>query len=388
MSRIAIITTMSGFPWGGSEYLWAATAEEAITQGHEVFISLFDWSIKHPLVQKLYDKGAKLFPRPRFPSPPSLVSRARRKFGQKIPFVKPSFYRSFYSPIFDCQPDFICISQGSSYDILHIPDLIDYIGSNSIPYILLCHFNSDTSILSQDLITKAKSIFQKAAKIAFVSDQNLKLAQRQLAQSLPNAIVVQNPVNMQDISIIPCPKNKASIQFASVARLEVAFKGQDILFETLSSSLWCDRDWQCNLYGSGCDRSYLQELAKYYNISHKIRFMDHAPDVRSIWAENHILLMPSRGEGTPLSLVEAMLCGRPSVVTDVGGNVDWITESKTGFIADAPTVKLFSEALDRAWQNQNSWEQMGVMAHEYASAKFDISPAKTLLKIIIDSIPN
>ena len=41
--RIAIISTMEGCPWGGSEELWAAMAMQALKKGHEVLISVCDW---------------------------------------------------------------------------------------------------------------------------------------------------------------------------------------------------------------------------------------------------------------------------------------------------------------------------------------------------------
>ena len=56
-----------------------------------------------------------------------------------------------------------------------------------------------------------------------------------------------------------------------------------------------------------------------------------------IWAEHHALVLPSRFEGMPLVVVEAMLCGRPCIVTDVGGNAELIRDGINGFLAKAPT---------------------------------------------------
>lgn len=157
------------------------------------------------------------------------------------------------------------------------------------------------------------------------------------------------------------------------------------MFETLSLPIWQQRDWQFHLYGAGPDQAYLEALAKYYGIADRVKFMGHVNDVRSIWLDNHILLLPSRAEGTPLALVEAMLCGRTAVVTDVGGNAEWIEDEETGFIAEAPTAKSFGAALNRAWLGLNDWKQMGMKAHEYATTKLDNSPGQSLLKLIIEA---
>lgn len=382
MAKILFISTMCGFPWGGSEYLWAESAEQALKDGHEVFISLLDWSIPHPLVQSLQGHGAQLFPRPRIHTS-SLFLRVIKRISRYLtPFQKLS-YQSYYKSAFDCDPDIICISQGGLCDGLFESDLLDLLYSRSIPYIVICHLNSDSFIFN-DLTRKiVLNQLDKAACVAFVSSQNLKLAERQLAFNLSKAKIVQNPVNLEKYDFEPFP-NQGVVKFASVARLEIAYKGQDLLFEALSSTEWKERNWLCSFYGSGPDKIYLESLAQHYGIRNHIRFEGHVRDVRSIWSENHVLLLPSRSEGTPLCLIEAMLCGRPSVVTDVGGNSEWIEEFETGFVAEASTVKSLRSALERAWLAKDTWETMGISAHNYAVAKLDPAPGKSLLDELLE----
>jgi len=107
--------------------------------------------------------------------------------------------------------------------------------------------------------------------------------------------------------------------------------------------------------------------------------------VRSIWAENQLLVLPSRSEGTPLALVEAMICGRPAVVTDAGGNVEWVDEPDTGFVAAAATVRSLGAALERAWQAQGQWPEIGTRARARALRQYDPSPERTLLNLITNA---
>jgi glycosyltransferase involved in cell wall biosynthesis len=100
---------------------------------------------------------------------------------------------------------------------------------------------------------------------------------------------------------------------------------------------------------------------------------------------NHLLVLPSRSEGTPLALVEAMLCARPAVVTDVGGNADWVEDDQTGFVAEAPTAKSFGAALERAWAARAKWQIMGKQARDNAVIKFDKSAGKSLLKVLLEA---
>ncbi|MBF2067332.1 MAG: glycosyltransferase family 4 protein [Calothrix sp. C42_A2020_038] len=382
MAKIAIVSIMANNPWGASEYLWALMAEQALAEGHEVFLSIFDWSTSHPSIIKLKKLGACLIPRPKFPS---LPSRASRRLFRDIPTLKSLAPKSWFQPVIDCKPDVIFINEGNRFDTLCYPDFVELVQASSIPYIILCHSNSDSSVLDAQLRNEISEFFSKAAKIGFVSQQSLKLAERQLAQFLPNATVVQNPVNLTDTSLVPFP-TQSKLSFASVARLDVTFKGHDVLFETLSSSIWKERDWQCCLYGSGPDEDYLRQLARHYDIYDRIKFMGHVSDIRSIWADNHFMVLPSRAEGGPIALIEAMLCGRAAVVTNVGIVSEWVEEGRNGFIAEAATAKSFGNALERAWSVQSNLQDMGVQAHEMATNKFDSKPGKTLLKLLLNAV--
>ena len=75
-----------------------------------------------------------------------------------------------------------------------------------------------------------------------------------------------------------------------------------------------------------------------------------------------MLVLPSRYEGLPLALVEAMWCGRPAVVTDIGGNAELCVDNETGFVAPAATLSSFAHGLQRAWDRRKEWPRLGQAA--------------------------
>jgi len=148
---------------------------------------------------------------------------------------------------------------------------------------------------------------------------------------------------------------------ACVARLDAFAKGLDLLFECLRSPVWRDRDLTVHLYGSGPHREALAELKRRWQLD-QVRFEGETPDIEGVWRDHHLLVLPSRQEGLPLALVEAALCARPAVVTDVAGNAEVVDDPLTGFIAKAPTVACLGEALERAWQRRADWHALGQAA--------------------------
>jgi len=367
--RIAIISTMAFSRWGGSEELWAACASAALAAGHEVMLSVHRESTEAPRVQDLVHRGARVHGRRVIP--PNRIGRAFSR------------YVSVFEPVLRWRPEVVLISQGGTYDLVlngQAAGLHEALQLVGVPYVVVCHGNGEMVLGDADRAV-AKAFFADARRVCFVAERMVQLAQRQLAGALPNATVVKNPVNMTSTAPLPWPE-AAPVKFATVGRLEAHVKGYDLLFEALAQAPWTTRPWTLSLYGEGPSRKYLEELAGYFGIHDRLHFAGHTNDIRAIWAENHLLIQPSRTEGVPLALVEAMLCGRPAVVTNVGGMSEWVAEPATGFIAAGAATAAIGEAMERAWLRRAQWYEMGQRAREVAVARIAPNPGGALLRIL------
>ncbi len=120
-------------------------------------------------------------------------------------------------------------------------------------------------------------------------------------------------------------------------------------------------------------------------------FHGHVEEVVEIWRQNHLLVLTSRYEGLPLVIIEAMMCGRPCLVTDVAGNAELLEDGVSGFVAAGPTVKSVAAALERAWQERAKWPQMGRAAAAAVREQFPADPVaeftERLLKLAARNRP-
>ncbi len=366
--KIAFISLLKTYSWGGSEELWAQVATHALSEGNEILVSVKYWETLHPKKKILMDRGAKFDFRDH-PIPNSnIFSRAIKKVKRKF-----SNTSTGWDSLVSFKPDVVCISSGGTYDIVDDGKLTDVLRRYNFPYILINQLNYENFPLPDKFRERALSIFQKARKICFVAKRNLITAERNLVTRLTNAVVVSNPVNMAGRDIIPMPDSKEEILFASVARLDSLFKGQDILLEIFSSDKWKSRKWKLNFYGAGPDEHYLRQLVAFYGLENRVVFNGNVTDIEKVWAANHIQLMPSFAEGTPLALVEAMICGRPAVVTNVGDNAALIDDSVNGYVAESQALESFDRALEKAWENRMRFEELGRNAHKKAMDHIDFS---------------
>jgi len=122
-------------------------------------------------------------------------------------------------------------------------------------------------------------------------------------------------------------------------------------------------------------RNVLERMARALGLANRVVFAGYA-GVDKIWANNHVLVLPSRFEGLPLTIVEAMLCGRPVVATDVAGNSEVIDEGVTGFLAHAPTAGSMADALERFWGNRHEAQIMGEAASKKMRQRYENDPVR------------
>lgn len=365
--RILFISSINDAPWGATEELWSRAAVKLAREGFFVCASISGWSPLlagrgyadaeprfHHQVLNLTERGIEMQLRP---TPYPFKKRVWRALvaPQKSPTT-----REVERLIAARSPDFVVISDGTPFPPL---DLLEMCAAKRLPFAIIVHCNQYFWWPSDLLAERYRAAVAAAIRCYFVSDTNRRIAEKQIGCEIPNAELVRNPFNVDYNASPPWPPlgENGNLRFACVGRLEPPGKGQDILFEVLAGAAWAVRNYRLHLYGNGENRDGLQRWAQRLGVADRVMFEGHVANVEEIWSLNHVLVMPSRIEGLPLALVEAMLCGRPAVATDVAG-AELIEDGVTGFLAEAPTVSCMADALERFWARREEAQQIGATA--------------------------
>lgn len=375
--KIAVISMIRD-SWGGSEELWHDMAKIALSKGYEVVHLSYQHRLEHFKLAELRSLGLISLKRPGIAGN---VSGIERFIRLSVNFIRKKIQKPV-KKIFAQKPDII-LYNGTCYSILREKEILNQLKKFNGKFFLLCHFNERQSPLEKNDQLLLREVYQKCTKIFFTNHHDIETIKNDLGAEIPNAMVIKNPVNLDNTSMIPFPQDELA-QMAMVGNLLIFHKGQDIAFDVLKKDTWKKRNWHLNIYGNGPDENYLKELCNESGLAEKVSFHGKVNDIRAIWQKNHLHLMPSRMEGMPLAIVEAMLCGRPSVVTDVGGISDWIEEEKSGFLARTATADSVEDALEKAWQHRNNWKEMGQYAHQKAVQLYDPNPGKILLELMLN----
>jgi glycosyltransferase involved in cell wall biosynthesis len=365
--------------WGGSEELWVKTAAIALKNKHQVYISIYDWGTIHESILALERNGAVLIRRPNeLASGLNLIKKITFKIKKAVGY-------NSYLKIFSTDIDLLLISQGGTYDFLWNTQFKEFLLTvKGKKMFIINQFNNEHQVLSMEEILLARTVFNKSEKVLFVSERNKQVSERQLACDLVNAAIISNPIKVP-LNKVPYFKTD-KIHFAIVGRLDAAIKGHDLLIQAFSDPFFKNKNWVLNIYGNGKDEEYLKALVNYYQLSDKINFRGFQKDIVEIWKNNHLLILTSIGEGTPLTLLEAMACGRSAAVTDVGGNAALIKDDVTGFLIQAPTVSLIVEALQKVFFKQEDLENLGEICLDKVQAIVNSKPEEDLYRLLIGQI--
>jgi L-malate glycosyltransferase len=370
--RIAFITLTSTIPFGSCDLLTFRTAKLAHQKGHEVLLSVNDFrQLHHKNYTEIEKEGVQVHKRPMYNSK-NIFTRTQFKIQYKL--FKQSRY---FKECFEFRPDYIFINNQGTYDFVSNP-LAELLLQTDIPFAALSQYNAEVNDLQATHYHTARQLFSKADKLFFISNRNLEIARRSLALPLSNAVEVCNPLSSAGTDYTPYPAGAVPVM-CMVARFECHVKGQDILLSVLAGDYWKSKDWILNLYGEGPDKMWLEDLIAYYGLGDKVFLKGYRNTIEDIWKENQLLIMPSISEGTPITLLTAIVAGRAALVTNVGGNAEYVKDNETGFVAEAPTFNSLHEALSRAWAKRAEWELYGKAARHFALKKIDFNPEQTIL---------
>jgi glycosyltransferase involved in cell wall biosynthesis len=155
------------------------------------------------------------------------------------------------------------------------------------------------------------------------------------------------------------------VRLGFVGRLEPLKRTEWLLFvaERLRD---CAIPFHLSVVGAGSRRVALEQLASEMGVSKFLTFHGELPRRPLPHGAFDILLLSSKNEGTPNTVMEAMACGVPVVATDVGGTSGVVDHGVTGLLTDANDRDAFVQAVVELASNEEKRRALGNAARQRA----------------------
>lgn len=122
--------------------------------------------------------------------------------------------------------------------------------------------------------------------------------------------------------------------------------------------------------GRGRLQAELEALARQCGLENSLQFLGFRTDVRQLLQTMDIFVLSSLSEGLSLAILEAMDAGKPTVVTNVGGNPEIVVDGETGFLVPAENPEILAEKVSLLLSDRELGRQMGQNGHQRVLSLF------------------
>jgi glycosyltransferase involved in cell wall biosynthesis len=175
--------------------------------------------------------------------------------------------------------------------------------------------------------------------------------------------LIANGVESRELTM---PRETGStVRLGALGRLTPQ-KGFDLLIEAVRRLVADGMEITAVIGGEGIDRQALEAQAR----GAPVDFPGMVDDVPAFFDELDVFCLPSRWEGLPFALLEAMMTGLPCVAANVGDVAAAVGDA--GIVIPADDVDALTRALDRLIRSPDERIRLGQAAHERAARQFSV----------------
>jgi glycosyltransferase involved in cell wall biosynthesis len=165
------------------------------------------------------------------------------------------------------------------------------------------------------------------------------------------AYVIPNPVRPLERSANARPREHSRIILA-VGRL-VPAKGFDVLANAFAEIAHEFPESRLVITGEGPERQSLSALSQKLQLVDRVSFPGWVAEPAELMATATIFVLPSRYEGFPNALIEAMACGLPVISTACAGPLEIVENEVDGLLVPVDSVSELANAMRRLLQDED-----------------------------------
>lgn len=220
---------------------------------------------------------------------------------------------------------------------------------------------------SSDRVKKRiKKILERADQVIVLSDSWLYFFQKRYPKS--KIIRIYNSIALtKHNQKTECPD---VVKFLFLGLISSAKGCYDILHvaENLAK---INSNFVIEIGGNG-EIEKLKEMIQQRNLERYVHFLGWVSGVKkeTLLQTSDVYILPSKNEGLPVSILEAMSYGMPVISTTVGGIPEMIDDENSGFLITPGDIQSLEEKMLFFIENPHKIKEMGDLSREIVSIKF------------------
>jgi len=179
----------------------------------------------------------------------------------------------------------------------------------------------------------------------------------------------QNPLQLQ--TLCATSVNEQTIVFGTIARFDT-IKNLPMLINAFAKVYKDNANTRLLLVGDGDQRLPLEQLVADLKLEDVVIFTGYQTETAAYMNLIDIYVLSSFSEGTSMTLLEAMSLATCCVVTDVGGNVEIITDNIDGYIVESDNTDQLAKVMTELCENESLRSSIGLAAFDTFTRRFSL----------------
>lgn len=331
------------------------------------------------LSKKLMERGHKI----------TIITRGSLRKIEISNFEGIEIIKVFYAPIYPLHVNIhgffvnrLLRSMEGNLDIIHVHTPLSPTIKTSLPVVNTIHssitedlrhmekinLNSILMILMAKLISYR--LIKKVIKNSAITTGVSKSLVQELGKDykINNVYVVSNGV--EHTKLLPLSEKTKDNYILYVGRLSYR-KG---LFDLIDAAKHIIKKHGIEfiIVGKGEWETILKREVQKHELENYITFMGHVDRKELIRLYQHakIFVMPSRYETGPLTVLEAMSCGKPVIATSVGIVPEVIENMENGIIVQSNSPDDLAKSIDMLLEDEQLYEKLGTNARATVKKRY------------------
>ena len=149
--------------------------------------------------------------------------------------------------------------------------------------------------------------------------------------------------------------------------------GSDVLAQGFARAACLCSELRLVMLGNGSQASVLRQIFEHTDVLGQVSFPGQVgyDDLPQYYRDADLYVSASHSDGTSISLLEALACGTPALVSDIPGNREWITPGVEGWWFPDGDAEALSRMILQAVELRRSMPEMGQAARHQAERRAD-----------------
>ncbi|HLE14624.1 MAG TPA: glycosyltransferase family 4 protein [Anaerolineales bacterium] len=201
--------------------------------------------------------------------------------------------------------------------------------------------------------------------------------QKAISLGMPPEQIVTFPwgVDLEDFSLrrAPAPDKNAFTIFST--RSWEALYGVDILAQAFVQASRQNPELRLCMLGNGSLATELQSIFEKGGLIERVSFPGQVQqsNLPEYYRSADLYVSASHTDGSSISLLEALACGVPALVSDIPGNREWVEPGVQGWLFPEWDVEALAQGILHAVRERQALPEMGRAARQLAEARADWS---------------